>query len=150
MPHKYHQPDDSRETALNHIEESEHLATSTQPYDPYLHIHVLWQKAYLELCLGFDDQAYETANMSIQISQSGDRWVIPGYLEKFLEVDDRLGVALTLSFLSTYHHQVGNFHQAYLCYIEIFCQYTMLVEINFHWLENFGLLLVESQASPKP
>jgi len=161
--------DDSRETALNYIEEAEHLAASTQPYDPWMHAHVLWQKAYLKLCLGFEDQAYEIADMSIQIGQSSDRWSVSGYwvmglvslrkknfpqarhhlenaLEMCLEVDDRLGVALSLSFLGTYHHRVGNFSQAYLCYKVIFTQYSLLVGTNFYGLEKFGLLLVDSQA----
>jgi predicted ATPase/class 3 adenylate cyclase len=162
-----------RETALNYIEEAERVTLSTQPYDPWVHAQTLWQKAYLKLCLGFEDQPYEIADKSIQIVQTGDRWSVPGYwvmslvslrkkdfpqarhhlenaLEMFLEVDDKTGIVHTLSFLGTVHHQVGNFHQAYLCYTELFNQYALLFEARFYWLAKFGLLLVDSQSSSQP
>jgi len=164
--------DTNRETALEHIEEAERLVTSTQPYDPWGHANLLWQKAYLTLCLGFEDQAFEIAEKSIQIGRSGDRWEVNAYwvmslvsmrkknypqarhylenaMEMFLEVDDQIGIVVTLGFLGTYHHMVGSFHQAYLCYAELFYQYAM-VNPRYYELAKFGLLLVDSQLSTQP
>ena len=164
--------DEDREIALSHIEEAERLVLSMLPYDPWMHAHALWQKAYLKLCLGFEDQAYEIAEKSVQINRSGDRWSVPGLwvmalvslgkknypqarhhlenaLEIFLEVDDKVGIVNTLGFLGTYHHQVGNFHQAYRYYQEIFNQYTTFRRTGYE-LGKFGLLLVDSQPASQP